>query len=137
MAALATRAEIASHDDYYLMPLPLTGETQQAFPEWVNAVVAGQQEVELLYRTDESGTVSLFGAGYEFERTCQSVVNSEEVEWVERVQVMRSFALAERQDKGLEERLRRAAEEIGSPRFLGTHEDKLSPKQCRTRRRKF
>jgi transposase len=112
MAALATRAEIASHDDYYLMPLPLTGETQQAFPEWVNAVVSGEQEAELLYKTDESGTVSLFGAGYEFERTCQSEVNGTATEWLERVQVVRSFALAERQDKGLEERLERAAKEI-------------------------
>jgi transposase len=112
MAALATRAEIASQDDYYLMPLPMTGETQQAFPGWVDAVVAGQQEAELLYRTDESGTVSLFGAGYEFERTCQSVVDGTILEWVERVQVVRSFAMAERQDKGLEERLERAAKEI-------------------------
>ena len=29
MAALETRADIASHDDYYLMPLPLTGQTQK------------------------------------------------------------------------------------------------------------
>lgn len=112
MAALATRADIASHQDYYLMPLPLTGETQQAFPEWVNAVVAGQQEAELLYETDEKGMVSLFGAGYEFERPCQALVDGQAVAWVERVQLVRSFALAARQDEALEERLRRAAEEI-------------------------
>jgi transposase len=112
MAALETRADIASHDDYYLMPLPLTGQTQKEFPGWVNAVVAGQQEAELLYHTDESGVVSLFGAGYEFERTCQCVVNDAPFAWVERVQVVRSFALAERQDNALEERLGRATAEI-------------------------
>jgi transposase len=112
MAALATRAEIASQQDYYLTPLPMTGETQQAFPGWVDAIVSGEQEAELLYRTDESGTVSLFGAGYEFERTYQSVVDGTNWEWVERVQVVRSFAMAERQDKGLEERLERATKEI-------------------------
>jgi transposase len=112
MAALATRADIARHQDYYLMPLPQTGETQQAFPAWVDAVVSGPQEVELLYATDDQGTVSLFGAGYEFERSCEAVVDGEAFAWVERVQVVRSFALARRQDEGLEERLRRAAEEV-------------------------
>ena len=112
MAALATRADIASHQDYYLMPLPRVGETQQAFPGWVNAVVAGQQQAELLYVTDEQGKVSLFGAGYEFERLCQAEVGGKPFQWSERVQVVRSFALARRQDEGLEERLLRATQEI-------------------------
>jgi len=111
-AALATRADIAGHQDSYLMPLPLTGETRQALPGWVNAVVTGAQEVVLLYATDDQGTVSLFGAGYEFERPCAAVVDGKAFTWVERVQVVRPFALARRQGAGLEERLRRAAEEV-------------------------
>jgi transposase len=112
MAALETRAEIARHPDYYLMPLPLTGETQKAFPGWVSAVVAGQQTVELLYQTDEKGKMSLFGAGYEFERTCQDTVDGKLFEWLERVQIVRSFKRAASQDESLEKRLQRAAEEI-------------------------
>jgi transposase len=112
MAALATRADIASHQDYYLMPLPHSGETQAAFPVWVNAVVAGEQPVGLLYQTDDQGGVSLFGAGYEFERPCEDVVGGQVFQWVERVQVVRSFARAHGQDEALEERLRRAAEEV-------------------------
>jgi transposase len=112
MAALAVRAEIASHQDYYLMPLPLTGETQKAFPVWVDAVVAGQQGVELLYHTDEKGEVSLFGAGYEFERSRQDLVDGMVFEWLERVQVVRSFARARSQDESLEKRLLLAAQEI-------------------------
>jgi transposase len=112
MAALGTRADIAAHQDYYLMPLPLTGETQQGFPDWVNAVVAGQQVAELLSVTDDKGQGSLFGAGYEFERPCRAEVDGKVFEWVERVQVVRSFALAARQDAGLEERLLRASGEI-------------------------
>jgi transposase len=112
MAALETRAEIASHQDYYLMPLPLSGDTQKAFPVWVNAVVAGQQEVALLYQTDEQGTVSLFGAGYEFERACADVVDGKVFEWSERVQVVRSLTRACSQDDSLEKRLQRAAEEV-------------------------
>jgi transposase len=112
MAALETRAEIASHQDYYLMPLPLTGDAQTAFPVWVNAVVAGQQAVELVYQTDEKGKVSLFGAGYEFERPCEDLVDGKVFKWVERVQIVRSFTRAHSQNEGLEERLRRAAEAI-------------------------
>jgi transposase len=112
MAALQTRAEIASHDDYYLMPLPHSGDTQKAFPTWVDAVVAGDQTVELFYQTDAKGKVSLFGAGYEFDRACQDKVDGKLIEWVERVQVVRSFARARSQDESLEERLRCAAAEI-------------------------
>jgi transposase len=112
MAALATRAEIVAHQDYYLMPLPQTGEVPALFAAWVDAVVQGTQEVELLYVTDADGTVSLFGAGYELERPCRAELAGEVVAWVERVQLVRSLSLAHRQGEQLEERLRRAAGEI-------------------------
>ncbi len=64
--------------------------------------------------TDEQGKVTLFGAGYEFERECVWQGEGEKVEWVERVQVVKSLALAHRQGEQLEERLRRAAKEIGA-----------------------
>jgi transposase len=112
MAALQTRADIADHDDYYLVPLPLTGQTQQEFPLWVEAIVAGEQEAELFYQSDEVGKMSLFGAGYEFERPCEAMVNGKTCCWQERVQIIRSFALADRQDAALADRLQRASEEI-------------------------
>jgi transposase len=112
MAALETRADIAFHHDYYLIPLPLTGKTLQEFPAWVEAIVAGQQEAELFYQTDETGKQSLFGGGYEFERSCEAMVEGKLFAWRERVQIVRSFALAARQDKALEERLQRAIDEI-------------------------
>jgi transposase len=37
MASLETRADIVAHNDYYLMPLPLTGETKEHKEAWVNA----------------------------------------------------------------------------------------------------
>jgi len=36
MAALATRADIVAHGDYYLMPLPLTGETAPQVDAWID-----------------------------------------------------------------------------------------------------
>jgi transposase len=46
------------------------------------------------------------------ERTCRAEVGEQAIEWVERVQVVRSLALAQRQAEHLEGRLRRADEEI-------------------------
>ena len=112
MAALATRADIVAHADFYLMPLPQIGEVEELFATWVEAVVDGPQEVQLLYGKDERGKVSLFGAGYEVDRRCRAGVGGEVVEWVERVQVVRSLPLARRQGEQLEERLRRAEAEV-------------------------
>jgi len=112
MAALATRAHIARQKDYYLVPLPQTGEVPEQFASWVDAVVNGLQEVELLYTTDDQGVVTLFGAGYELERQCSAEVNGEAWQWSERVQIVKSLALARRQGHQFEERLRGAAEAI-------------------------
>ncbi len=108
MAALSTRADIVAHHDYYLMPLPLTGETAQQFGQWVNAAVEGAQPVSLLWDTDQ-----LFAAGYEFERPQQALWTDAEgmahpLQWTERVQVFRSRALAAQQQAQLDKRLNTA-----------------------------
>ena len=112
MSALETRAHIARHEDYYLVPLPQTGEVPEQFATWIDAVVDGCQEVELLYVEDEKGNTTLFGAGYELERQCQWQLGVEVFAWSERVQLVKSLALARRQAEQLEERLRRAEEEL-------------------------
>lgn len=112
MAALDTRAHIAHQEDYYLVPLPQTGEVPELFDTWVDAVVDGRQAVELLYGKDEKGNTTLFGAGYELERSCQLELSGEMFEWKERVQLVKSLSLARRQGEQLEERLRRAEVEL-------------------------
>jgi transposase len=112
MSALDTRAHIAWHEDYYLVPLPQTGEVPEWFGTWVEAVVAGSQEVELLYVGDEKGNTTLFGGGYELGRQCRMEIGGEMFEWSERVQLIKSFPLTRRQEKQLEERLRCAELEI-------------------------
>lgn len=107
MAALSTRAELAAHGDYYLMPLPLTGETAVQFERWVDAIVDGPQAATLLW---DAGR--LLGAGYEFERPLSATVAGQPVPWTERVQVVRSLALARRQQATLEKHLVAAAAEL-------------------------
>jgi transposase len=107
MAALATRAEIAAHHDFYLVPLPLTGETATQVETWITAIVAGMQEATLLWDGPR-----WLGAGYEFERPLHALVDGEPVCWTERVQVVRSPTLAQRQQASLEKRLTAAEEEL-------------------------
>jgi transposase len=109
MAAVATRAAIAAHQDYYVMPLPLTGETAAQFETWVEAVVEGAQEVELLWDGEH-----LIGAGYEFVRPVSAVVDGQTVRWNERVQLVRSATLAQRQQTTLDKHLAAAEAELGA-----------------------
>ena len=44
MASLETRADIVAHNDYYLIPLPLTGETKEHKEAWVSSAVDGQPQ---------------------------------------------------------------------------------------------
>jgi transposase len=107
MAALATRAELAAHHDFYLVPLPLTGETATQVASWVTAIVEGAQEATLLWNGER-----WLGAGYEFERSLRAIVDGAPVSWTERVQVVRSPTLAQRQQTTLEKRLAAAEEEL-------------------------
>jgi transposase len=105
MAALETRAEIAANGDFYLTRLPLTGEVAAQFPGWVEAALTGAAVAKVVpIRRQEE----LLGRGYEFERSQTAVVEQTEQSWTERVQIIRSEALAESQTKALERRLENA-----------------------------
>jgi len=111
MAALATRAEIVRHEDYYLTVLPRTGENQQVIDAGIAAVVEGDQAAQLLWEPPSrpGEPPRLLGYGYERERPLCAVVDGECVEWQERVQVIRSVELARSQGAALETRLGKAA----------------------------
>lgn len=107
MATLGTRADIAANGDYYLMPLPWNSEAGNSMREWIGRIVEGEQEASLLWNGKE-----LLGAGYEFERRLSAMVDEQSVEWMERVQVVRSSAWARQQGADLQKRLDKAAAAI-------------------------
>lgn len=100
MAALATRAEMAAHQEYDVMPLPLTGETAAEFVTGGDAVVDGEQAATLLGDGER-----LLGGGYEFVRVLSATVDGQRVRWTERVQSVRSAPLAQRQQTTLDKHL--------------------------------
>jgi len=109
MSALATRAYLARHQDWYLSPLPLTGATAEAMDAWITVgVTKGEAgELERIWRTNDRGQEVLAAEGYEFERTCCAPVG--DAAWSERVLVLRSPMQAHQQAAGLEKRLSHAA----------------------------
>src|SRR6266446_5785093 len=114
MSALATRAYLARHHDFYLSPLPLTGTTAEAMDAWITAGVTQGEAGELarIVRAIDSGHEVLAAEGYEFERTCCAPVG--EAEWSERVVVVRSPMHAHQQAAGLETRLRHAETKLAA-----------------------
>jgi transposase len=106
MAALETRATIAAQGDFYLTRLPLTGEIPAQLATWVEAALTGEAVTQVIefWRAGE-----LIGSGYEFERSQRAVVGQTPQTWTERVQIIRSEALAKSQTAALERRLEKAA----------------------------
>src|SRR5438552_1433364 len=101
MSALATRADLKAHAQYYLTPLALVGETAQQMPAWIEAGVAhGERLTQVLSEAGEQ----VLAQGYEVNRTCVL----EGLSWQERVLVVRSHAYAQTQRRHLEERLDKA-----------------------------
>jgi transposase len=107
MAALATRAELAAEGDYYLMPLPMTGDTQKRFAGWLDQLLSGRARAQELKQDQEC-----LGHGWEFTRLLAAEVGGKAATWRERVQLLHSPALAQRQQSNLEERLRRAEQAV-------------------------
>jgi transposase len=101
MSALATRAHLVAHEQYYLTPLALVGETAQQMPQWIQAGVVRGEALTKVQSDDEK---QVLAQGYEVNRTCVW----EGLTWQERVLVVRSHAYAETQRRHLQERLEKA-----------------------------
>lgn len=101
MSALATRAHLQRHEQYYLTPLALVGETALQMPDWMQAGVARGDQLTRVLADDEQ---QVLAQGYEVSRTCVWEGRT----WQERVLVVRSHAYAETQRRHLQERLEKA-----------------------------
>jgi transposase len=119
MSALETRLDLVTRGHYYLSPLPLTGKTAQAMPEWIQKGLEKDRDgaLESIHRESEpdpkgkAGRVEVARA-YELERTQEAGLSEGTATWQERVLVVHSPAHARRQEEGLEQRLRSARQEI-------------------------
>ena len=109
MAALATRGQLVYHKDFYLVPLPIANKTRDEFENWVDAIVDGEQATTLIWRGKQ-----VLAAGYEFKRLLNTKIDDQDIEWIERVQLVRSLSLAKRQSLELDKKINKAIDAIKS-----------------------
>jgi transposase len=112
MAALATRADLADHGDYYLTVLPRTGEDATLIEAWIEEAVTNKDGVQPLSRAGQDDQPEVFARAYPLLRSCVAEVAGQTVCWDERVQLVRTEALAEHHAEQLERRLREAEAEV-------------------------
>ena len=121
MGALDTRGYLQSAEQFYLMPLPLTGETAQQMPEWIKR---GDEEQGQLPEIHDSTGERVIARGYEFTRQRVAEVNEAMVEWEERVLVVQSLTQWAAKQQALQQRLEAAEAELHA----------LTPPRCRGKR---
>jgi transposase len=109
MAALATRAFVASTGDFYLCPLSENQLSRAARRELLQPVFAGTVALQQVCRPgDEGEPEELVAEGCSVDVELTALVGKEEVSWTERRWLVRSQAYAQAQQAALERRLEKA-----------------------------
>ena len=105
--------------DYYLVPLPLTGEVPALLERLLKRVWSKEQSLDLIYASsdeaDEGTEIpkqKLLGLGYETVGPQKAEVDGSSVIWEERLLVVYSPAHARRARWGLAQRLERAEQAL-------------------------
>jgi transposase len=113
-AALATRAHLASTEDYYLAPLSETQLPAEQRRALLQPVFEGRQLLQQVYRPAQDGkSEELVAEGFSFDVRLRAKVDGREVGWTERRWLVRSLAYAAGQHELLERRLQTAEEQLG------------------------
>ena len=110
-AAHQTRAQLAQAGGRYCFPLPMTGHTPSLLKSWVLNPPTPCQEIRLPNLAESEPAM---GVGFEMELgKIEYDANTEEsFQWWERYLVVRSHALAQRQQKSLHQRLDKAEQAL-------------------------
>jgi len=114
MSALATRAYLAAHSDYYLCPLPSVQMPAAELQRLLAPVWAGTQSLDPVHRAPETASDKLehIANGYAYSITLKSEYGNENIEWQEQRLVVQSFKHAIAQKKALDNRLKKAEQAI-------------------------
>ena len=114
MAALATRAYLAAHDDYYLCPLPSVQMPTAELQILLEPVWAGTQSLDPVLRAPETALdkPEHIANGYAYSVTIKAEHGGESIEWQEQRLVVQSLKHATAQKKALDARLKKAEQAI-------------------------
>lgn len=121
-ASHSTRAQIARAGGYYCFPLPQTGQTPALLKSWVLNPPAAVEPLRLPKQADDEPDI---GQGFELEvgKIDCDEKDPEVFHWMERELVVCSEALAQRQIKGLHQRLNKTEQALNKL-AAKTHNDR-------------
>ena len=127
MSSLETRAYVAKSGDYYLSPLSSVQVSEKELQHILLPVWDGK-ELESVYRPMENDgdEAECVAEGFVYIETIQTDIDGEQFEWQEQRVVVRSFKYAERQEKELKERLKKAESAIASLNLRGRGRKELN-----------
>ena len=109
MGAQSTRASLAAHGDYYLLPLSATQLPEAEVAAYLQPVWEGRQALRPIVRTTADGESVVVAEGYESATTLEVVTDEGQgVVWNERRLIVRSLSHAASQEAALCERLAKA-----------------------------
>jgi transposase len=114
MAAVETRGYVASTGDFYLCPLSAVQVSAAELQQLLQPVWEGKQAVTVVHRpaADEADEPEEVARGFEYTVIQTAIIAGREVSWTERRLVVCSTAQARRQAAALEQRVRRAVNEL-------------------------
>jgi transposase len=118
IAALATRADIVAHKDFYLCPLSAKQVSAEELERLLAPIWSGEQplaEVRLTAegQADDQAAPDAVGFAYAVEQVGPGQ-SGQTLRWQERHWVVRSLAHARLQEESLRQRAQRAVEEINA-----------------------
>jgi transposase len=117
-ASLENRGSLASDGDFYLAPLPMTGQTAKLMDSWIDTALAKANSssdadgLTHVRRSLAEDKFEVIARCYEFTRTLTTKIDEKEVTWAERVQVVQQSSLRESQEVLLQKKLRQAEEKL-------------------------
>ena len=127
MSALATRAYIAAHQDYYLSPLSAVQMPADKLKTLLEPVWDKTQPLTPIYRPVTSVKEKSEQMGYGFVTVITQTRNEEGqvLEWQEQQLIVHSFKHAKAQEQALKERLKKAEQAIAALNPRGRGRKKL------------
>jgi len=113
MSSLDTRIFIQAGGDYYLTPLPRTGDVPELMEELLKPVWNREQSLELIHpeESDDSKPKAMAMA-YETTRDQKGMLPNHQMDWKERILVVYSPSLARHTRRGLSRNLDSAEQAI-------------------------
>lgn len=108
LMSLSTRTYLQAGEDFYLGPFSKVSLPDETLEGYLQPVLAGQQELAGVFRSQADERVERIAEGYERTETLTATLNDKPVTWEERRLVIRSLQSAKAATLALQARLEKA-----------------------------